>query len=104
MNYICGYLNPYTIFEEEKLAKLQKINVDRQFTIHNFNKIIKKGVKISPKAALSHNVYIGSGSKLELGVKITKSIIGNNCLLNKSATLNHCVVLDGCSLGENAHF
>lgn len=104
MNYVCGYLYPYTLYNDERMVKFQKANTDKLFTVSKYNKIFRKGTKLADSTVLSNNVYIGQSSRVENDCTITKSIIGKNCVVNKKASLKNCIVLDGCNVCENSHF
>jgi hypothetical protein len=68
MSYICGYLYPYTVYEEDKMVRYLKSTADRSFTVKNFNKFLKRGSIVSANSHISHNIYIGVNSKIENGV------------------------------------
>lgn len=104
MNYICGYLTPYNLYSDDRLGKFQKSTTDKHFTVRKFNKVVRKGCKISANSVLSNNVYIGQSSKIEDNCCINKTIIGKNSVVGKNATLNNCIVLDGCVISENSTF
>jgi NDP-sugar pyrophosphorylase family protein len=97
MNFICGYLNPYTIYADEMFAKYQR-NGDKLYTVAKYNKIIRKNTRISDSVTLSNNVYVGQSSRIENNCNIFKSIVGKNCLISKNVTLKNCIILDGCTL------
>lgn len=65
MNFICGYLSPYTIYADERFAKYQRTNYDKVYTVAKYNKIIRKNTKIAEDTHLSNNIYIGQLSKIE---------------------------------------
>lgn len=104
MNFICGYLTPYTIYADERFSKFQRNSYDKVYTVAKYNKIIRKNTKITEGSNLSNNIYIGQFTKIEERCNIEKSIIGKNCNIGKNVTLRNCIVLDGCQLAENSNF
>ncbi len=98
MNFICGYLNPYNIYNDDRLNRLQRNQGDRLYTVQKYNKIFRRNVKVAESTSLSNNVYIGQSTKIEANCNIIKSIIGKNCIINKNVSLKNCIVLDGCTL------
>jgi NDP-sugar pyrophosphorylase family protein len=104
MNFICGYLNPYTIYNDDRLSKFQKSNMDKQFTVGRYNKIFRKNTKISDSTVFSNNIYVGQSTKIDNNCNILKSIIGKNCHIGNNVTLKNCIVLDGCKINDNSVF
>jgi NDP-sugar pyrophosphorylase family protein len=104
MNFICGYLSPYTVYVDERFAKYQRSSYDKVYTVAKYNKIIRKNTKIAEDSHLSNNIYVGQFSKIEERCNIEKSIIGKNCIIGKNVALKNCIVLDGCQLAENSSF
>ena len=64
MNYISGYLFPYSFYSEDRLAKMHR-NCDKMFTAAKYHKIYRKGAKIASSARLSNAVYLGQNSVVE---------------------------------------
>ena len=60
MNFISGYLFPYSLYGEDRLAKMHR-NCDKMFTAANFHKIVRKGAKIHKTVKLSNSIYLGQG-------------------------------------------
>ena len=66
MNFISGYLFPYSLYGEDRLAKIHR-NSDRLFTAANYNKIYRKGVKVDKNVRLSNSIYLGQCCRVEEG-------------------------------------
>jgi len=64
MNFVCGYLSPYTIYADERMGKLNRNGGDHLFSVRKYNKIFRKGTLVSDSVVLSNNVYIGQNSKI----------------------------------------
>lgn len=64
MNFICGYMNPYNIYNDDRVIKLQKNQADKLYTVQKYNKIFRRNTKVSDSTILSNNVYIGQSSKI----------------------------------------
>ena len=58
MNFISGYLFPYSLYGEDRLAKMHR-NCDKLFTSAKYHKIFRKGTKIDRTVKLSNSVYLG---------------------------------------------
>lgn len=89
MNYICGYLSPYTIYKQEELQPRQK-ELKRSlktFSVREYNKVIKQGCKISPSVRFSNNVYVGEGTTIGENSQISRSIILKNCKIAANVVL-----------------
>ena len=97
MNFISGYMSPYSLYGEDRLAKMHR-NCDKMFTSAKFHKIYRKGVKVHQSAKLSHIVYLGQGANIEEGSLIEKSIIGKEVLVGKNSSIKNCMVLNGVKL------
>jgi hypothetical protein len=61
MNYICGYISPFTIHKQEELQPRQKeLRKDLpSFSIRQYNQVVKRGCKIASTSRLSNNIYLG---------------------------------------------
>lgn len=93
MNFICGYLYPYSLHFDERMSKIQR-NTDKVFTVANYHKVYRKGAKVAETAKLSNNVYIGQQARIEANCVIEKSIICKNVVIGKGSVLKACVILD----------
>jgi len=103
MNYICGYLFPYSFYSEDRLAKMHR-NGDKMFTAAKYHQIFRKGAKVACNVRLSNVVYLGQDSVIEENCSIFKSIIGKDVVVGKNSNIRHCVIMDGVKLAENSNF
>lgn len=103
MNFICGYLYPYSLYSDERMGKIQKAT-DKVFTVSKYHKVYRKGAKVADSVKLSNNIYIGQNSSIEANCFINKSVIGKNVEIGKRSTLHQCMILDGVKIAENSHF
>lgn len=65
MNYICGYLFPYSPYSEDRLSRIQRNGTDKFFAVSKYHKIYRKAAKVCDSSQLSNNCYIGQNSKIE---------------------------------------
>lgn len=103
MNFICGYLYPYSLHFDDRMSKIQR-NGDKVFTVANYHKVYRKGVKVAETSKLSNNVYIGQQAQVEANCLIEKSILGRNAIIGKNSFLKACIILDGVKVPSNSHF
>lgn len=94
MNFICGYLYPYSLHFDDRMSKIQR-NGDKVFTVANYHKVYRKGAKVAETAKLSNNVYIGQQAQVEAHSHIEKSIVGRNTVVGKNSVLKACIILEG---------
>jgi NDP-sugar pyrophosphorylase family protein len=103
MNFICGYLYPYSLHTDDRMSKIQRSG-DKVFTVNKYSKIYRKGVKVANTAEVSNNVYLGQQSKVEADCVIDKSTIGKHTIVGKNSTLRHCIILDDVKIAANSTF
>lgn len=95
MNYICGYILPYTIYKQEELQPRQK-ELKKELpsvSIREYNQVVKRGCKIATTARLSNNIYLGENTTIGDKSRISRSIILKNCKILPNVTLENCIVL-----------
>lgn len=103
MNYICGYISPYTIHKQDELQPRQK-ELKRDlpsFSVREYNQVIKRGCNIAATARLSNNVYLGENSTVGQNSTLSRSVILKNCKILPNVILENCIVLEGCEIKSN---
>lgn len=65
MNFICGYLYPYSLHSDHRMIKIQRSVEDKPFTVKKYNRFFRKGVKVTDTTALSNNIYLGENARIE---------------------------------------
>ncbi len=95
MNYICGYISPYTIHKQDELQPRQK-ELKRElptFSVREYNQVVKMGSKIATSARLSNNIYLGENTTIGENSIISRSIILKYSKILPNVTLENCIVL-----------
>jgi NDP-sugar pyrophosphorylase family protein len=95
MNYICGYISPFTVHRQEELQPRQK-ELRKElagFSVREYNQVVKRGCKISPSSRLSNNIYLGENTIVGDNARISRSIILKNCKILPNVILENCLVL-----------
>ncbi|ODN02249.1 Translation initiation factor eIF-2B subunit epsilon [Orchesella cincta] len=78
-------------------------NPDDSIYSMNFNFVYKvTDVECARNAMIGPNVIIGSKSKLNEGVQISKSSIGNNCVIGKNVFIEHCQIGNNVKIGDGS--
>lgn len=98
MNFISGFLFPYSLYGEDRLARVYRSS-DKMFIAVNFHRIFRKGAKVGEGVRLSNTISLGQDCSVEQGSIIEKSILGKEVTVGKKSSIKHCIVLDGVKLG-----
>jgi len=98
MAYICGYMNPYTVFNQQWIQPRQRELRVRlsAYSVREFNRVVRHGAAISALARLSNNVYVGEGTVIEANCHVARSVILKRCRILENVVLENCLVLEGC--------
>lgn len=103
INYITGCLSPFTIHKQDELQPRQR-ELKRSltnFSIREFNQIIKQNAKISSSVKLSNNIFIGSNTSIAENTQILRSMILKNSKIGPNTILENCIVMEGCEIKSN---
>lgn len=62
-----------------------------------------EGVEVDPSVELRAPVFVGPFTRIAAGAQVgPASVIGGNTVIQQSARIDHCVVLDSCRIGTGA--